>query len=48
MIQTIDGNSSLSASTIVVPDDYEKIQEAIDNARKGDTIFIKSGIYYEN
>jgi len=48
MIQTIDGNTSLSANTIVVPDDYEKIQEAIDNARKGDTIFIKSGIYYEN
>jgi len=34
--------------TIVVPDDYGSIQEAIDNASEGDTIFIKKRIYYEN
>jgi len=33
---------------IVVPDDYSTIQEAINNASNGDTVFVKSGIYYEN
>ena len=28
--------------TIVVPDDYASIQEAIDNADEGDTVFVKS------
>lgn len=37
-----------AAQTLVVPDDYRTIQEAIENAAKGDTILIKSGIYYEN
>jgi len=31
--------------TIVVPDDYSTIQEAIDNAAEGDTVFVKNGIY---
>lgn len=31
--------------TIVVPDDYSSIQEAIDNADEGDTIFVKKGTY---
>jgi len=34
--------------TIVVPDDYVSIQEAIDNALEGDTIYVKSGMYHEN
>jgi parallel beta-helix repeat protein len=33
---------------IYVPDDYAKIQWAVDNATAGDTIIVKSGIYYEN
>ena len=33
--------------TIVVPDDHPTIQSAIDNASQGDTIFVKSGTYYE-
>jgi len=33
--------------TIVVPDDYASIQEAIDNADEGDTVFVKSGLYYQ-
>ena len=33
--------------TIVVPDDYTSIQEAINNADEGDTVFVKSGIYYQ-
>ncbi len=31
--------------TIVVPDDYLTIQEAIDYASEGDTVFVKNGIY---
>jgi parallel beta-helix repeat protein len=37
-----------NAATITVPDDYAKIQWAIDNATTGDTILVHSGIYYEN
>ena len=33
---------------IYVPDDYAKIQWAVNNATAGDTIIVKSGIYYEN
>jgi parallel beta-helix repeat protein len=39
------GNAS---KTIVVPDNYLTINEAIERASPGDTIFVKSGIYYEN
>ena len=34
--------------TIYVPDDYEKIQWAVDNATSGDTIIVHDGIYDEN
>ena len=33
---------------ITVPDDYVSIQEALDNAIVGDTIFVKKGVYVEN
>ncbi len=32
--------------TIVVPSDYSTIQEAVDNAAEGDTIFVKKGYHF--
>jgi parallel beta-helix repeat protein len=40
--------SILSGNTIIVPDDYLTIQEAVDYASNGDTIQVRAGIYYEN
>jgi len=37
-----------SAKTIYVPDDYAKIQWAVDNASAGDTIIVRDGTYIEN
>jgi len=37
-----------SPMTIIVPDDYPTIQQAINNANEGDTIFVRTGLYNEN
>ncbi|RJS71737.1 hypothetical protein CW714_05295, partial [Methanophagales archaeon] len=42
------GVSVAFARTIYVPDDYEKIQWAVDHASAGDTIIVRDGIYYES
>lgn len=36
------------STTIIVPDDYLTIQEAIDNADPGDVVYVKRGVYYEH
>jgi len=42
------GVSVASAKTIYVPDDYARIQWAVDNASAGDTIIVRDGTYVEN
>jgi parallel beta-helix repeat protein len=37
-----------SPKTIVVPEDYPTIGEAVKNVSPSDTVFVKSGIYHEN
>jgi parallel beta-helix repeat protein len=42
------GTVKAESKTIVVPDDYSTIQEAVDAASDGDVIFVKSGTYNES
>lgn len=41
-------SAGFESTTIVVPDDYKTVQEAIDVANPGDTIYVYNGTYYEN
>ncbi|MEM4713762.1 MAG: NosD domain-containing protein, partial [Candidatus Bathyarchaeia archaeon] len=36
------------AGMITVPDDYTTIQEAINNATEGDTVYVRAGVYNES
>jgi len=40
--------ASSEPDTITVPDDYQKIQEAVNAANQGGTIFVKAGTYNED
>ena len=44
----ICGFQNLKATTIIIPTDYETIQEGIDAALPGDTVLVEPGIYIEN
>jgi nitrous oxidase accessory protein NosD len=41
----LQGTSPRFKSTIVVPDDFPTISDAIGNATEGDTVFVKKGTY---
>jgi len=42
-----DKVATASPKTIWVPDNYTTIQEAINVAEEGDTIYVRAGVYYE-
>ncbi|UCB61244.1 MAG: right-handed parallel beta-helix repeat-containing protein [Candidatus Bathyarchaeota archaeon] len=46
LVGTLPGISG-EPTTIIVPDHYSTIQEALDNANEGDTIFVRNGTYVE-
>jgi len=41
-------NISLIKADIIIPDDYDSINIAINSAKDGDIIFVRSGLYDEN
>ena len=45
---TSENNAKSSSAIIYVPDNYTKIQWAVDNATDGDTIIVRNGTYTEN
>jgi len=45
-ISTLDGNTLYVGGS--GPNNYTKIQDAIDNASNGDTVFVYNGTYYES
>lgn len=40
--------SQLFSATIIIPVDYDSIQEGINESSNGDTVLVQPGIYYEN
>ena len=44
----LSAHFEIIAAEIIVPDDYPTIQEAVNAANPGDTIYVKAGTYYEH
>ena len=44
----VNTNLVLLNNNIIIPDDYPSIQQGIDNAKPGDTIIVRTGIYKEH
>ncbi len=44
----LSGALSAGAAVITVPDDYLTIQEAVNAAESGDTVYVRENVYYEN
>jgi parallel beta-helix repeat protein len=44
----INIHETRASKTLIVPDQYPTISAAVNQASAGDTVFVKSGIYYEN
>lgn len=47
MIATFFAVANAGAATITVPDDHATIQQAVNAAVSGDTVYVRAGIYYE-
>ncbi|UCE36802.1 MAG: right-handed parallel beta-helix repeat-containing protein [Thermoplasmata archaeon] len=45
---TFESNVVRAGTTIYVPTDYPKIQDAINASKDGDTVYVYSGTYYEH
>jgi len=45
LVWTPQAKAASEPNMIVVPDDYESIQDAIIDANVGDTVFVKNGVY---
>ncbi len=47
-VSKIEQGSFQVARTIIVPDEFQTIQLAVDSANPGDTILVRNGMYFEN
>lgn len=45
---SVKAQDGVTATTLIVPDDYSTIQAALNAAVVGDTVFVRSGTYYES
>lgn len=44
----LNASNTPPAGALIVPDQYPTIQDAIENAAAGDTVFVRAGVYYND